>query len=154
MRSEQTHNSCNTNISLQYPQGARLGLVFIQSLIGLPAVIGGWALVSDPNGANLNWTTAILRDSPFKDFSIPGLVLLLGVGLATLIGALLTWFEHHLAGTFAVLLAVFLMLFIALEIWWIGFMIWLQPFYFVVGLFEFGLGLAMHQRVPSVRSIP
>jgi hypothetical protein len=52
-------------------------LTAIQALGGIPAGIG---LVSDPIG-NIGMPLSILKGSPFKDFLIPGLILLVVLGL-------------------------------------------------------------------------
>jgi hypothetical protein len=56
-------------------------LTAIQALGGIPAGIG---LVSDPIG-NIGMPLSILEGSPFKDFLIPGLILLVVLGMFPLV---------------------------------------------------------------------
>ena len=124
---------------------ARIWLVSIQGFVGFTGLLGAWGLLSDPSGANLGFSTTVLADSPFTDFFIPGLTLLLPIGLASLGGAWLSWLSHRRAGHAAVVLGLFLALFIAVEVWWVGLTFWLQPLYFMIGVIELGLGLSVSE---------
>lgn len=48
---------------------------------GISGTIGGIALVTDPSGDTLRIPTSWLAGSPFHDYSVPGLILLLALGL-------------------------------------------------------------------------
>jgi hypothetical protein len=48
---------------------------------GISGTIGGVALVMDPSGATLRIPTSWLAGSPFEDYSVPGLILLLVLGV-------------------------------------------------------------------------
>ena len=49
-------------------------------LIGVSAFAGGIGLVSAPDGSNMGYDTTWLEGSPFNDFLVPGLILLVAVG--------------------------------------------------------------------------
>lgn len=63
-------------------------------LLGLIAVNGGWTILTKPESIHL--TTAILKNTPFTSFFIPGLILLFIVGGTQFLGAFMLWFRKQL----------------------------------------------------------
>lgn len=51
---------------------------------GFGAIYGGWNLISHPDGSSLGMSVSLLKSSPFQDFLIPGIVLFLSNGLASI----------------------------------------------------------------------
>jgi hypothetical protein len=64
----------------------RIVLVVAEAFVGMGAVIGGWALVT---GAIpfISFPLALLQGTPFTDYTIPGLALLILVGGSSLFAA-------------------------------------------------------------------
>ena len=60
-------------------------LIFFQLFLGIGAVFGGTVLVIDPSGGLLNMPTTMLKHSPFKNFLLPGIILLVILGLVPII---------------------------------------------------------------------
>jgi hypothetical protein len=109
--------------------------------IGVGAIPAGLALVLDPSGSTIGMSSEMLAGSPFPDFLVPGIFLLLVNGIASLTGAVLTFRRHALAGKAAMGLGAFLMAWIVVQVWVLGPPLhWLQILYFVLGIAEFGLG--------------
>lgn len=52
---------------------------------GTGALFGGWSLISDPTGQDLQLPQNLLQHSPFPDFFIPGIVLFTSIGVFSLI---------------------------------------------------------------------
>lgn len=66
-------------------KGIRIALAVIEAVIGLGAIGGGIAILT---GAFDQWfSVAWLAGTPFSDYTIPGLVLLIVVGGGMLLGA-------------------------------------------------------------------
>jgi len=122
-------------------------LGILQVFISLAALSGGIGLVTDLSGKNLNWTTDILKDSPFDDFLFPGIFLLFVLGLGNLIGSIFTFRNHDLSGTMAVLLGVALTIWICVQVYWIGLTYFLQPLFLILGLVEFVLGFIIFRKL-------
>jgi len=116
------------------------GLGILQFFIGIGAVPAGIALVSDPSGGGLGMPLEILAESPFSDFLIPGVLLLLVNGIGSLLGGIASFSRHRFAGEIAAGLGTFLVLWIAAQVWWMG-VHWLHMLYFVAGIVELTLGL-------------
>lgn len=85
-----------------------------------------------------------LKDSPFNDFLIPGIVLLSVNGVASLAGAILAFLKNHYSGYFTMVLGFAMLIWITAQVYWIGWSSWLQPVMLVVGAIEIGLGYLMY----------
>jgi len=128
-----------------------VGLGVLQVFIGLGAVAGGLGLVLKPSGANLRMPVELLSGSPFSDYFIPGMVLLVSNGLGSLAGGVATFLRYRHAGEIAVALGAFLTMWIVAQAWWIGLSHWLQPLYFGLGGMELALGLVLRRALSRVR---
>lgn len=60
-------------------------LIFIHVLLGIGAVSGGLVLVIDPSGGLIKMPMTILKNSPFNNFLIPGIILLVILGIIPLV---------------------------------------------------------------------
>jgi len=116
------------------------GLGILQMFIGIGAVPAGIAMISDPSGRGLGMPLEMLANSPFSDFLIPGVFLLVINGIGSLLGGIASFKRYRCAGEIAAGLGTFLILWIAAQVWWMG-VHWLHVLYFVLGLVELTLGL-------------
>ncbi len=53
--------------------------------LGVTAMMGGIPLILDPSGGILHMPLGLLEHSPFHDFLIPGIILLVGNGLLSFV---------------------------------------------------------------------
>ena len=115
---------------------------------GLSGVAGGLGLVRDPSGASLGIPVDWLKGSPFPDYLVPGVILLvaLGVGPLMVVGA--AWRQLRWAWHATVLVGVALLVWIGVEVVVIGYQPRppLQLFYGLLGLATLALA-----SVPSTR---
>jgi len=58
----------------------KIVLVILTSIVAVTAIAGGFLLIMDPSGTSSHLATAALRNSPFKDYQVPGILLLTIVG--------------------------------------------------------------------------
>ena len=121
--------------------GARKWLGILQLLVGIGAVPAGLGLVMDPSGASLRFRLEWLEGTPFSNFLIPGLILMIVNGFGSLAGSVASLRGWRRAGEVGLALGIFLALWIILQVYWIGLGSWLQPTYFVIGLLECGLSV-------------
>jgi len=128
------------------------GLGGLQVFIGLGGVAGGFGLVTEPSGANLGFLVEWLSKSPFSDYLIPGLVLLVVIGVGSLAGGVLSILRYRYACEIAAILGAFLVIWITAQVWWIGLTIWLQPLFFGLGLVELALGLLMRRKERQMKA--
>jgi hypothetical protein len=112
----------------------------LQLFVGIGAVVSGLALILDQDGSNLSMSVELLKESPFEDFLIPGIALLSINGLGSILGSLFSFRCYLLAGKMAMILGVAMIIWISAQVYWIGWISWLQPVYFVLGIIEGVLG--------------
>jgi len=115
-------------------------LGFLQGFIVFSAFAGGAGFIFDPSGKSMWMTIDMLEKSPFMDFLIPGLILFIVLGVGNLLGTILTFKRHHFSGSMAILLGVALVIWICVQVYWIGLGSFLQLLYLILGLIEFALG--------------
>jgi len=121
------------------------GLGGLQVFIGLCGVAGGFGLVTEPSGVNLGFHVDLLSKSPFSDYLIPGLFLLVAIGVGSLAGGVLSILRYRYAGEIAGVSGALLVIWITAQVWWIGLTVWLQPLFFGLGLLELVLGLLLRR---------
>ena len=103
----------------------RIFIIILQIFIALGAFGGAYGFISDSTGQSMGMTTTILKDTPFRDFLIPGIILLLVNGMGSTLGALLFLFKHFTAPFFAMLLGFALITWIIVQMNMVEFF-WLQ----------------------------
>jgi len=104
----------------------------------ITAVIGGLSVVATNGlGMPLSWLGA----TPFQDYTIPGVMLLVIVGGSALIAALFLHFHHRWQYVIAFGSGAILVGWIMGEALLIQQTSWLQALYLVVGLLQMGLAL-------------
>lgn len=59
-------------------------------LLGSSAIGGGWMLISDPSGNSMHLSIELLSQTPFDNYLIPGVILLVAVGFLSIIACILT----------------------------------------------------------------
>lgn len=114
------------------------------SLIGLSAVAVGVALIINPEGGS-GLTVELLKDSPFKDYMIPGILLLAIIGIASLAGAVLAFMKHRYTSVATMALGLAMVIWMFAQVYWMGWQSWLQPTFLAVGVLELGLGFFMYE---------
>lgn len=113
--------------------GLRLTLVALLGLVGLGGVYGGVQMLAHPYGP-MGMSTQMMARTPFDSFVVPGLLLLLLVGVVPLFLAvdLLPRTHRHPGWVFAFgvgLMAWIVTQWVVVDAW-----LWLQPAIFAVGL--------------------
>ena len=103
--------------------------------LSLGAGAGGCAILADPSGAFLKMTPRDLAGSPFSDFLIPGLFLLVVLGFGSALAAFLLWKRPgRTSRLFALALSATLLAWIAVQVAVIGYRGLLQPLYGALGV--------------------
>jgi len=115
-------------------------LFCVELMVAIGAIPAGYAYIKDPSGAGLGVTVELLANSPLKDFLIPGLFLLIVNGFCQLTGAVFSILNKPVAGKIGLILGFVLMVWIVIQVIWIGLSSFMQPLFFFVGLFEMALG--------------
>jgi hypothetical protein len=116
----------------------RLGA--LQLFIGLGGIFGGWMLVTDPDGSNLQLPLRLLEHSPFRDYFFPGLILLIVNGIGSCVAGVLSLLRMIVAGTLGVILGGFLVAWILVQVVMIREVGMLHVACFLLGVWEILMG--------------
>lgn len=112
----------------------------LQAITAIGAIPAGIGYLSDTTGNGMGASPELLANSPLDSFLLPGLFLLIVNGFANLTAAFLSFFRSRYAGYAGLLLGVALVLWIAIQVWWISLSSVLQPVFFIIGLVNTWLG--------------
>jgi hypothetical protein len=117
----------------------------LQSWIGIGAVICGALLIIAPDGHFLQMQTAILKNTPFRNFLIPGLILFAVNGLGNVASAVFSFRIHRIAGFGGLFFGIGLIIWLFVQVNMIGGGSLLQYSYFFLGILQLVLGIAMRE---------
>jgi hypothetical protein len=95
-------------------------LSVVQAFVGVTAIGGGIALAAGPDGHYLMIPKSLLAGTPFTDYLVPGLLLAICVGGGGLLAASASWSRARQWQPLALLYAVGLIVFLAVELVMIG----------------------------------
>ena len=115
------------------------------SFVGVGAVICGVLLIVGPDGRYLQMPIDMLSKSPFRNFLIPGLILFLVNGVGNVVAAILCFKMHRIAGFGGMFFGFGLIIWLFVQISMIGGGTFLQYLYFILGILELLLGIAMRE---------
>ena len=115
---------------------------------GLSGIFGGAALVIDPSGAIISLPHALIADTVFGSYLVPGIVLLFALGVAPLAVAYGLWRARFWAWWGTLYVGVALIVWLAVELLVIGYLSEppLQAIYGVLGVL-----IVLVALLPSVR---
>lgn len=133
-------------------------LIVFQSISGL---IGGIGLLLDPSGKFLKMPMFFLRNTPFKDYLIPALVLFFMLGIYPIFIALglifnskIKWTnfinlykDQHWAWTHSLYLGIVLSLWVDFQVMFIGYWHFIQTLFAI-----FGIAIIIVALLPGVKN--
>jgi hypothetical protein len=117
----------------------------LQSLIGIGAVISGALLIIRSDGHYLQVPLDMLKNSPFRNFLIPGILLFLVIGVGNIVSAVLCFRIQRIAGFSGLFFGFALIIWLFVQINLVGGGHWLQYLYFIIGIVQLLLALAMRE---------
>ena len=130
----------------------RYGLLAALAMQGLSGFAGGYGLIADPSGEAVGLPLAWLDQTPFSDYLLPGLILLIVLGAFPLIVAWALWRGRLWARRGALAVGAALLIWIIVEIVMVGYHPWppLQAAYGLLSLLI--LSFASSRRIGRCRS--
>jgi hypothetical protein len=123
-------------------------LLLLALFVALGALGGGMGLILDPTGAAIGMDSTLLGGTPFSDFLVPGMLLLIAVGGVQLQAAGFAAVNDPMTGGIQAVAGVTLALWIGVQVVMIGL---IHPFQVAMGLIAVAqviLGLSV-ARAPS-----
>ncbi|WP_063565374.1 hypothetical protein [Paenibacillus sp. O199] len=135
-------------------------LIMMQGLLGIGAMVGGGALIIDPSGNLVHMPDSLLEHSPFGSFLIPGIILLLVLGVMPMIIAILLlrrthweigeklnlYSNQYWGWTFSLYTGFALIIWIMVQVYWIQHISVIHLIYFA-----WGVGIQIVTLLPDVQ---
>ena len=118
----------------------------IQLITALGALPAGWSLIVEPKGTGIGLANEILLNSPFQNFFLPGLFLFIVLGIFNALGAYFTFKRSSFTAQLGVGLGVILVIWICVQVYFIGLTHFLQILFLLLGLIEIALSLYLNSR--------
>jgi hypothetical protein len=123
----------------------------IQFFVGLGAAISGALMMIIPSGALFQLPPDMLKDTPFHDFLIPGIILFLINGIGQIVAGILSLRRHSFAGYAGAVFGMGLMIWIFVQVSMIGGGHVLQYSYFMLGFLETALAFLIQNYLSAAR---
>ncbi|HKM93706.1 MAG TPA: hypothetical protein VJY41_08655 [Prolixibacteraceae bacterium] len=119
-------------------------LGYLQIFVGMGALAGGLPMILNPEGAP-GFSIELLQNSPFENYLIPGFILLVVNGLGQLISSYFSLKVKKEAAVLGIIFGAALMIWIAVQMYYISLSSWMQPLFFAVGMVELVLSIRIYQ---------
>lgn len=107
-------------------------LIAIHLFVGIGAIIGGLAAIINPEEP-LGITVEALKNSPFNNFLIPGIILFVIIGVGNLFSALMSLLRSKFQGYISSILGWALMIWIVVQCIMLDSIIFLHVLFFIIG---------------------
>ena len=120
-------------------------LGILQLFVAIGAIPAGYLFLSAPDGSKMGMTIEMLAGSPFKDFIIPGLFLLIINGIFNVACSVLSFKKYKYSPVLGIFLGISLIIWVTVQVYSIGLTHFLQPTYFVIGIIELLLSLYIYK---------
>lgn len=113
---------------------ARLLSILLLLILGFTALVGGAALIVDPSGSAMGMGIALLQGTYFSDFSVPGLILFVALGVGGISAAVLSIMRHPYYPLLVLYQGIILTLWIIVQIYLLAQLHTLLVIYGFIGL--------------------
>jgi len=94
----------------------RIISVVLLVFLGLGGIYGALMLISDPSGGKFGWPAELLEATPFSSYLIPGIVLMVFIGILPLLVAVLTILKRRIAPWLIIIQGVVLIGWLSIEL--------------------------------------
>ena len=109
-------------------------LFILVAFLALSTIVAALLLMSVPDGSLLSLTTDILKGSVFKDFVLPGLLLMIFVGVINLLALFYNLINHKLKYNLSIAGGAMILVWMVIQYSVIQQAFWLDLVYVLVGL--------------------
>jgi hypothetical protein len=115
----------------------RITAITLLLVNGIGALWGGFGLIYDPSGAFMQMPLEILHYTPFSNYLIPGIILLVFNGLLSVAAATLVARKHRFYAHFTIFQGVVLVVWLTVQI------IMIRDFYLPLHLPFYFIGISL-----------
>ena len=123
-----------TRINFYYVQ------IVFQILVAACTIPWGFMFIRDTTGHLCGVSQDMLDSTPFVDFLFTGLFLAAFIGGGNVISIIVTWLRVEVSGFLGILFGIILIIWMILQIYWIGIHNPLQPVLIVLGAIQTVIG--------------
>jgi len=109
-------------------------LFILVAFLALSTIVAALLLMSVPDGSLLSLTTDVLKGSVFKDFVLPGLLLMIFVGIINLLALFYNLINHKLKYNLSIAGGAMILVWMVIQYSVIQQAFWLDLVYVLVGL--------------------
>lgn len=109
-------------------------LFILVAFLALSTIVAALLLMSVPDGSLLSLTTDVLKGSVFKDFVLPGLLLMIFVGVINLLALFYNLINHKLKYNLSIAGGAMILVWMVIQYSVIQQAFWLDLVYVLVGL--------------------
>lgn len=117
-------------------------LMIMQAIVGVGALFGGTGAILFPQGP-MGMPADVLKNSPFDNFLIPGLILFIVVGLGSLFSAWMLYRKANYTGYISSVFSWALVIWIIVQCIMLQSVVFLHVLFFVIGLVEAAVAAAI-----------
>ena len=114
----------------------------LHAFVGIGAMAGGLAAITNP-GEPLGAPVELLKNSPFSDFFIPGIILFTIIGLGNVISAFMFRFKSRFQGYISSVFSWALIIWIVVQCIILREVVFLHVLFFVIGLIQAVLSMSI-----------
>jgi hypothetical protein len=117
-------------------------LFALHLLVGIGALAGGLAAITNP-GAPLGMSVELLKNSPFSNYLIPGIILFTVIGLGNIFCALMFCLNTKFQGYISSVFSWALVIWIVVQCIMLNTIVFLHILFFIIGLIQAALSMAV-----------
>lgn len=110
-------------------------LFVLHAFVGIGAMGGGMMAILNPQGPG-GMTTDSLKNSPFNNFLIPGIILFTVIGIGNLFSALIIFLKSKFLGFISSIFGWALVIWIIVQCIMLNMIIYLHVIFFIIGLVQ------------------
>jgi hypothetical protein len=113
----------------------KIFLTMLTAFVTLTAVAGGMLLIMDQEGTSLHLATSMLRNTPFDDYLMPGILLIALVGGVNGVALVSQLMKNNLTYRWTIAGAVVLIVWTIIQMLMFSGASWLQILFLFIGVF-------------------
>ncbi len=113
----------------------RVSLIVLQGFVGIGALAGGMAAITNPNNP-MGVTVEALENSPFSNFLIPGIILFAIIGVGNIVSAIALGLDFRYQGYVSSIFSWALVIWIVVQCIMLNEIVPLHIIFFIIGLVE------------------
>lgn len=117
-------------------------LFTLHLFVGIGAIFGGLAAITNPNRP-LGISVEVLKNSPFSNYLIPGIILFTIIGLGNVISALFFHFKSRFQGYISSVFSWALVIWIIVQCIMLNDVVFLHILFFTIGLIQACLSMTI-----------